>query len=107
MMDTSASDNNPTRWGKISHWANVETTLSQASSTNGRRFNFICQSPDLNILDLGLFHSLKCKVSQLKQAATNIDQLIAKVKIAYTQYEANTLIRSYLGTFVSMLEQNL
>ncbi len=49
------------------------------------------QSPDLNILDLGLFHSLKNRVHQLKVQATNLDTLLAKVRQAFNAYDGATL----------------
>jgi hypothetical protein len=68
--------------------------IAALGSTGGWQFEMVtqpAQSPDLNILDLGFFHSLKSRVEAIKQNATNIDQLIAKVKTAYEQYDAKTL----------------
>jgi hypothetical protein len=64
--------------------------IATLGSTGGWRFEMVtqpAQSPDLNILDLGFFH----RVAAIKQNANNIDQLIAKVKTAYEQYDAKTL----------------
>lgn len=49
------------------------------------------QSPDLNINDLGLFHSLKSRVGALKQHANNIAELLIKVRTAFDQYDGETL----------------
>lgn len=49
------------------------------------------QSPDLNLLDLGFFASLKTRVSHLKIQANTIDDLIARVETAYHQYDRHTL----------------
>eukprot|EP01031_Cornospumella_fuschlensis_P026698 gene26697-32259_t len=68
--------------------------IARMGSTEGWRFNVVtqpAQSPDLNILDLGLFHSLKSRVAVLKQHAVNIDQLIAKINVAYQAYHGRTL----------------
>jgi hypothetical protein len=48
-------------------------------------------SPDLNILDLGFFHSLKVRAGHLKHRAHNIDQMIANIKEAYEDYDYDTL----------------
>jgi hypothetical protein len=71
-----------------------EQLISAHANTGTWRIRFVtqpAQSPDLNILDLGLFHSLKIKVNQLKVHAHNIDTLIAKVRQAFNAYDANTL----------------
>ena len=49
------------------------------------------QSPDLNILDLGFFHSLKVHVGHLKHRARNMAELIENVKQAYEEYDYDTL----------------
>ena len=49
------------------------------------------QSPDVNINDLAFFNSLKKNVARVKQHARNIDELIAKVRTAYDQYDRVTL----------------
>ena len=49
------------------------------------------QSPDLNILDLGFFRSLKSRVNQLKFEAHDLHSLIAKVSAAWDEYDAVTL----------------
>jgi hypothetical protein len=49
------------------------------------------QSPDLNILDLGFFNSLKKRVSSLKFQATTINMLISKVESAFDEYDLSTL----------------
>ena len=51
------------------------------------------QSPDLNIMDLGLFNSLKHHVNEVPMASYNIDTLITKVCSTYTQYPWDTLDR--------------
>ena len=49
------------------------------------------QSPDLNLLDLGFFHSLKSRVAKVKMGARTIDELIEKVGMAYEDYPWRTL----------------
>ena len=49
------------------------------------------QSPDLNILDLGFFHSLKVNVAQLKHRTDKLPDLLVKIKQAYTNYDKDTL----------------
>lgn len=73
---------------------NNEALIAEAGSTDGWSFVMDrqpAQSPDLNILDLGLFHSLKQKVSHMKIRATNLNQLVEKVKRAYEEYDTQTL----------------
>ena len=53
------------------------------------------QSPDLNILDLGFFHSLKVNVGHLKHRARNI----ANVQQAYEEYDYDTLNRVWAHLF--------
>lgn len=71
-----------------------ETLISQFGSVGDWRFNFVTQppqSPDLNILDLGFFHSLKVRVRHIKNRAFNIDDLIRNINQAYEEYDAATL----------------
>lgn len=71
-----------------------EEMLRQAGLADGWNIKFVtqpAQSPDLNVMDLGLFNSLKHRVSQIKERALNIDMLIANVQAAYAQYDAHTL----------------
>lgn len=49
------------------------------------------QSPDLNILDLGFFHSLQSRVAHVKHKAKNIDELITNVTAEYNNYDRDTL----------------
>jgi hypothetical protein len=73
---------------------NNETVIANLGSTNGWRFQFKrqpAQSPDLNVLDLGLFWSLKCRVRSIKQRAQNINELIINVTNAYDNYDHQTL----------------
>jgi hypothetical protein len=49
------------------------------------------QSPDTNICDLSFFNSIQHRIHNLKQNATNIDQLIAKVGTAWKEYDCVTL----------------
>lgn len=49
------------------------------------------QSPDLNILDLGFFYSLKNRAQKLKRQVKNIDQLIENIKECYDNYDRKTL----------------
>jgi hypothetical protein len=73
---------------------NNNNRIARFGSTGGWKFNVFnqpAQSPDLNILDLGLFHSLKCMVGSIKQRADNIDGMIIKVKLAYSNYDYKTL----------------
>jgi hypothetical protein len=68
--------------------------LTAAGLADGWNIKFTTQpvqSPDLNILDLGFFSSLKSRVAAVKQNATNIDELITKVKWAYGNYDRDTL----------------
>lgn len=68
--------------------------IEQFANVGGWQFRVVTQpvqSPDLNILDLGLFHSLKCRVAHIKRVAHNIDELIEKVHKAYADYDHKTL----------------
>jgi hypothetical protein len=68
--------------------------LRLAGLAGGWKIKFVtqpAQSPDLNILDLGFFHSLKSRVSKLKMGAHNLVQLIEKVRVAYEQYNGDSL----------------
>lgn len=68
--------------------------LTAAGLANGWHIKFRtqpAQSPDLNIMDLGFFHSLKARASHLKMDANNLPELIAKVKEAFAQYPWQTL----------------
>lgn len=67
------------------------STFANVNGWNIRLFNQPAQSPDLNIMDLGLFHSLKCRVAHIKRVAHNVDELIDKVLEAYDEYDAETL----------------
>ena len=49
------------------------------------------QSPDLNILDLGFFSSIKAQVHQLKINADTIEDLLFRVQTAFTHYDRETL----------------
>jgi len=49
------------------------------------------QSPDLNLLDLGFFHSLKSQAAKVKHDARTVDDIISTVQIAYDQYYPHTL----------------
>lgn len=71
-----------------------EAFMQQHGSTEGWIIQFVrqpAQSPDLNILDLGIFHSRKCRVSQLKHRTDKLPDLINKVKQAYAEYDRETL----------------
>jgi hypothetical protein len=68
--------------------------LNVAGLAGGWKIKFAVQPayfPDLNILDLGFFHSLKSRVSKLKQGVHNLDQLIDKVLTAHEEYDGDTL----------------
>ncbi len=54
-------------------------------------YSRIVQSPDVNILYLGLFHSLKCWAAKLKINCKNITELVAKIKHAFATYSTKTL----------------
>jgi hypothetical protein len=49
------------------------------------------QSPDLNVLDLGFFHSLKTKVSQIKAWCTDREEFMETVQQAFDDYPMETL----------------
>ena len=51
------------------------------------------QSPDLNLLDLCLFASLQTRSDELKVSlpSRNIDDLMARVTQAWSEYDANTI----------------
>lgn len=49
------------------------------------------QSPDLNVLDLGLFASMKRRQAQVKLNARIIDGLLAKVAHVWNTYDGQTL----------------
>ena len=72
----------------------LEDEVHAVSSTEGWHISMVrqpAQSPDLNIMDLGLFHSLKVHVIQLKEGAHNIDHLIQKVRTVFESYPSHTL----------------
>jgi hypothetical protein len=57
------------------------------------------QSPDLNVNDLGLFRSLKCRVENLKDGATTMDELYDSVLEAWDGYDGETLDRIWAHQF--------
>lgn len=72
----------------------LNASVESFGLADGWKFKFHqqpVQSPELNILDLGLFTSLKTRVWKLKGRALNIDDLITKVIQAYSEYDVNTL----------------
>jgi hypothetical protein len=73
---------------------NVMHAIETFGSTNRWTFKMEtqpAQSPDLNILDLGFFHSLKTRVAHLKHQARNLPELVAKIELAFKEYDYNTL----------------
>jgi hypothetical protein len=73
---------------------NNNAQLEAAGSIDGWTVKFVTQppnSPDLNILDLGLFASLKSKVWAMKFRATNIELLVQKITAAFEDYPSETL----------------
>lgn len=89
-----------------------EALIALAGSTGGWTFAFKrqpAQSPDLNILDLGFFHSLKSRVSHLRNRANNITQLVVNVQICYDAYDKDTLNNIWAHLYAcwrSILEVN-
>ena len=63
------------------------------------------QSPDVNILDLGLFHSLQRRDVELKDAGTLID-IVDAVNSAFASYDPETL-EQVLRTLFSVQESVL
>jgi hypothetical protein len=64
--------------------------IQDFGNNNGWTFRLVnqpAQSPDLNVMDLSLFHSHKCRVAHIKRIAHNTDQLIEKVHEAYKNYD--------------------
>jgi len=57
------------------------------------------QSPDLNILDLGLFSSMKSRSADLMMRATNIDTLVARIMETYSQYPHEVLDKVWAHQF--------
>ena len=73
---------------------NSEALIAAAGSVGGWNFVFKlqpAQSPDVNILDLGLFHSLKCWAAKLKINTKNITELVNKIRHAFNTYSPETL----------------
>lgn len=62
------------------------------------------QSPDLNVLDLGLFSALQ-SLQQTKKM-TSVPDIISAVKEAFSELERDTLDNSFL-TLMSVMEQCL
>ena len=48
------------------------------------------QSPDFNVLDLGFFHSLQVRASQIK-AGGSLQNIVDSVTTAYCNHDPNTL----------------
>lgn len=67
------------------------------------------QSPDLNILDLGFFNSLKSRVAKLKVNASSLDDLMSRVYKAFEEYDSETLdsIWSQLFTNYNIISQEM
>ena len=89
-------------WFYLERITNEIERLQNAGSVNGWRFRMKtqpAQSPDLNILDLGFFHSLKTRAAHMKVVAKNKTQLVAKIKLAYQQYPAETLDHIWASLF--------
>jgi hypothetical protein len=49
------------------------------------------QSPDLNMLDLGLFHGMKSKADDIKGDGRNIDTCIQRMKQAFEEYSPTSI----------------
>jgi len=76
--------------------------LAELGRMDGWNIVFVtqpAQSPDLNILDLGFFRSLKSRVDNMKLKAYTVDELIDKVKRAYSAYDAETLDHIWKNLF--------
>eukprot|EP00981_Chlorochromonas_danica_P002384 scaffold458_cov169-Ochromonas_danica.AAC.6 len=81
----------------LSHWTVIK--IQQDGARPHEMLNKSkTQSPDLNLLNLSYFHSLKSGVEALKVSAKNIDQLSEKVQQAYDQDSG-----LHLGAFVCLL----
>ena len=57
------------------------------------------QSPDTNILDLGLFASMKKRGKHLKSRANTLQQLINNVNTVYNEYDHQTLHKIWCSYF--------
>lgn len=80
--------------GAGGHGKDSHTIISATASTGGWHFRVYkqcAQSPDLNILDLGFFHSLKTRVAKIKFRANNLEQMIAQVRQAFAEYPPDVL----------------
>jgi len=91
---------------------NNTEALNTFGSTEGWTVTFVTQpsnSPDLNILDLGFFASLKSKVWAMKMNASNIQQLVQKVTLAFDDYPASTITNIWAQLYAvynAILQQN-
>lgn len=50
-------------------------------------------SPDMNVLDLGFFRSLKCVIERVKEFTDNLDELIEHIEEEFSSYDTNTILR--------------
>lgn len=93
-METSSGINVQHDGAKPHNGMGNLVVLTAAGLAHGWNIRFTtqpAQSPDLSILDLGFFSSLKSRVAVVKQNANNIDELITKTKQTYQGYPRNTL----------------
>ena len=73
---------------------NTEEWLSVEGSKKGWDmclFHQPAQSPDLNVNDLGFFHSLKVQSRKIRGKDCNIDDMIIRVRRAWREYCGETL----------------
>ena len=76
------------------HTEHTENTINDFGSRDGWNISIHKQppqSPDLNILDLGLFASMKSRQSDLMLGAKTIDALITKIRTVFDEYPGRKL----------------
>ena len=85
----------------------AESNLNAAGATGEWNIKMLrqpAQSPDMNILDLGLFHSMKMRNTKDIGQVNTVAELIAAVTKTYNAYDAVTLGHVWARLFANYSE---
>jgi len=67
----------------------------QANNWNAWLVNQSAQSPDFNVLDLGLFHGMKKTADTIKGSGQDIKTCVERMQLAYQQYPCDSMQHVY------------
>jgi len=84
-----------------------KTKLDGVRKVNGRKISILReppQSPDLNILDLGIFSSLKRRISKHTGISKTTEDLKKAANEVYNSYDTVTMGRAWARLFVQYTE---